>query len=268
MYKIIVVEDEPNVRKELALCTPWQKANVVFSGEAENGEKGFDLIKAAKPDIVLTDIRMPQTDGLAMIKLVKDFIQTASGSSYSEPEWIILSGYTEFEYAHKAMQLGVQEYLLKPVEEQNLMESIARCLERVEQKRKINSITTAAEKGNVKSTAFFNEYVGSDFDVSDYVGKTVNMIREKYRQGITIEDAARTLRISAGYLSRLFRKTTGYTFTDYLMYERISVAAKMLKQTDKKVYEIADMAGYEDYRYFSQIFKRITGFTPLEFKNN
>ena len=86
-------------------------------------------------------------------------------------------------------------------------------------------------------------------------------------QGLAIEDAAAQLGISAGHLSRLFRKVTGYTFTDYLMNERIAQAARLLKETDKKVYEVADLVGYEDGKYSSQIFKRITGFTPLEFKS-
>jgi two-component system, response regulator YesN len=266
MYKVAVIEDEPNVRKELVLCSPWEKAGVVFSGEAGDGEEGFELLKKIAPDIVLTDIRMPGFDGLELIRRMKEYCRQSEACR--EPEWIILSGYTEFEYARRAMQMGVREYLLKPVEEKMLAESLQSCINRIRERERINSITRAVGKGSGLTAAFFSEYSGNISDTFDYVTRTVAIIRRKYIQGVTIEDAACELGISAGYLSRLFKKLTGYTFTDYLMYERISAAARLLKETSKKVYEIADLVGYEDTRYFSQIFKRVTGFTPLEFKNS
>ncbi|MCR5291193.1 MAG: response regulator [Treponema sp.] len=268
MYKIVVIEDEPNVRKELVLCFPWQATGVLFSGEAGDGKQGKELIQNVHPDIVITDIRMPGMDGIEMIHEIKQAID-ASGDSWSEePEWIIISGYNEFEYARQAMQMGVQEYLLKPVEDQQLEEALQRCKERIDKKRHIKRITTAATKENSASIKFFTEYQGALSDGEDYVSQTVSIIRSRYVQGITIESVAEELGISSGHLSRLFKKETGYTFTDYLMYERISVAAQLLRDTDKKIYEIADLVGYEDVRYFGQLFKRVTGFTPKEFKNN
>ena len=166
------------------------------------------------------------------------------------------------------MQMGVQEYLLKPVEESKLLEALGRSIARLREKTRIGRIAKAAKKGAGAVLSFFSEYTGNPADTSDYVGKAVELIRKKYIQGVTIEEAASALGISSGYLSRLFRKLTGYTFTGYLMYQRVSVAARLLKESEYRIYEVADLVGYEDARYFSQIFRRVTGFTPKEFKGS
>ena len=92
VYKALVIEDEPNVRKELVLFSPWSAAGVLLSGDAGDGAEGLSLIVKVKPDIVLTDIRMPGIDGLAMIKQVKQLCR--KDTAFREPEWIILSGYS------------------------------------------------------------------------------------------------------------------------------------------------------------------------------
>ena len=163
------------------------------------------------------------------------------------------------------MQLGVHEYVLKPVQDEELKQSLERCKKRIDEKRFVRNVRSAADKGG-RTIQIFREYKSNGDDINGYISKAVELIRKNYVQGITMEDVASKLGISSGHFSRLFRKATGYTFTDYLMYERIVQAVKLLKETDKKVYEIADLVGYEDGKYFSQIFKRITGFTPLEFK--
>ncbi len=262
MLKVIVLEDEPNLRKEMVLFTPWQELGLLLAGEGENGKEGLALIHKYNPDIVLTDIRMPEMDGLQMIEKVQETME-------SEPQWIIVSGYTEFEYARKAMQLGVQEYLLKPVETEALYEALTKAKEAVYAKNQQNKLNKIVDSDNEQALAFFRTYGTNQQGKKtvDYVQKAVEIIQDRYIQGITIEETADNLRISAGYLSRLFRQETGYTFVDYLMYTRVTEAAKLLKKSDSKIYEVADMVGYTDPRYFSQIFKRVTGLTPREFKD-
>jgi len=74
------------------------------------------------------------------------------------------------------------------------------------------------------------------------------------------------LGISAGHLSRIFRQETGYTFVDYLMYVRVKRAAELLRDPSVKIYEVADLVGYSDVRYFGQVFRKVTGLTPREFR--
>ncbi len=252
MLKVIVLEDEPTVRRELVLLTPWDDMGIVFSGEASNGIEGLALARKADPDIVLTDIRMPGMDGLVFIA-ENEKRRLAEGRR--GPEYIILSGHSEFEYARRAIHLGVSEYLLKPVDDEEFRAALLRAKQRIMDL----SVRSRAEK------TLFNEYQGNAQE--GYIGGAIRILKDRYIQGVTIEAAASELGISAGHLSRLFRQETGYTFTDYLMYVRVKRAAELLRDPAVKVYEVADLVGYADARYFAQVFRKITGLTPREFRD-
>lgn len=255
MFKSIVIEDEPAARKELVMLTPWEELGVVCVGEAADGEEGLVLSRRCHPDIVLTDIRMPRKDGLAYAREIQNF---CGEDAQWKPEIIILSGYSEFEYARTALTLGVDEYLLKPVDDDALRAAMERAKSRLEERSRRNR----AERN------FFTEYRSGSAagETTGYVDSAVRLIKERYIQGITIEETAASLKISAGHLSRLFKQSTGYTFVDYLMYIRIKRAIELLQDPAIKVYEVADLVGYSDARYFGQVFKKITGLTPREFK--
>ncbi len=262
MTKVLIVEDEPNLRREMALLTPWEEMDLILVGEAENGREGLEQIKKLEPHIVVTDIRMPVMDGLEMIAACKEHVPEI------EPEWVILSGYTEFEYARKAMKLGVMEYLLKPVDSGELKEVLDKAKEKVQQKKRHNKLESLVNENgeNSQALALFHEYSATSGSTASYIARAVELIQARYIGGITIEETAEILGISTGYLSRLFHQETGYTFVDYLMYTRVKKAIELLKDPNVRIYEIADLVGYTDARYFSTVFKRVTGFTPKEFK--
>lgn len=256
MLKAIVLEDEPNARRELVLFTPWGDLGIDCAGEAGDGREGLELAERTRPDIVLTDIRMPILDGLGF---VEELSRRSEDSGESMPEVIILSGYSEFEYAHKAMGFGISEYLLKPVGDDELASALRRAKAKIVERSARSSV----------ERSLFIEYDPREGEgpYSGYVDSAVRLMLGRYIQGISIEEAAAELRISAGHLSRLFRQETGRTFTDYLMHIRVKRAAELLRDPTVKVYEVADLVGYADARYFGQIFKKITGLTPKEFKD-
>ncbi|WP_116394589.1 response regulator [Paenibacillus sp. ATY16] len=128
MLKVMIVEDEPLIRAGLKHYFPWEQLGVGGIVEAENGKAGVDVALREKPDLIVTDIRMPEMNGLEMIEQLKPLLPNAS--------FIILTGYNEFKYAQEAIRLGVvQEYLLKPLEYDVSMEAITACINRLEQKR-------------------------------------------------------------------------------------------------------------------------------------
>lgn len=105
--KIVVVEDEVRIREGIQTLLDMLDDNYEFAGEAENGKLGLELIQKVHPDLVITDIRMPDMDGLTMLETIK--------SAGEKAKAIVVSAYSEFEYARTAMKLGVTEYLLKPI---------------------------------------------------------------------------------------------------------------------------------------------------------
>lgn len=256
LLKVLLVEDEDLVRKALIQLTPWNDLGFELCGEAENGLIALNLFKELKPEIIISDIRMPVMDGIDFVKKAYEYVTKTKELC---PEFIILSGYSEFEYARRALMVGVQEYLLKPVDEEELYEALERAKKRY--------LGLKQEKEEREALLFEKIQQGADDEKAlDYVEKAIVLIHEKYVLGITIEEAAKNLGLSAGHLSRLFKQRTKKTFNEYLRQIRIEKAISLLKNQNLKVYEIADLVGYLDEKYFTQTFKKLTGFTPSEYR--
>ena len=127
MLKIFLVEDEIVIREGIRNNVDWEKEGFFFAGCASDGEMAYPMILKERPDILITDIRMPFMDGLELSRLLrKDLPQL---------KIIIISGYREFEYAQKAIDLGVTEYLLKPFKASKLLEVVHGVAEKIEKER-------------------------------------------------------------------------------------------------------------------------------------
>lgn len=116
MYQVLIVDDESLIRDGLKCITDWEAAGFSICGEAANGEEALKLILADQPDLVLMDIRMPKMHGLEVVKTARE--QDFKG------KFIILSGYSDFKYAQEAIRYGVEFYLTKPIDEDELSDSL------------------------------------------------------------------------------------------------------------------------------------------------
>jgi len=132
MIKVFLVEDEFIIREGIKKNIDWEKHGYDFCGEAGDGELAFPMIQKMKPDIVITDIKMPFMDGLELSKLIK--------KELPEIEIIILSGHEEFEYAKEAIRLGVAEYLLKPISGDELIKEVDSVAQKIMEKKKESAI--------------------------------------------------------------------------------------------------------------------------------
>ncbi len=158
-YKVFFVEDEIITREGIRDNVDWQSSGFEFCGEATDGEMALPLLRAAQPDVLITDIKMPFMDGLQLSKIVRERMPSV--------KIIILSGHDEFEYARKAINLGVTDYLLKPVTVQKLQTVMRRLsvqldLERKEQENlKRLQEQIAENRDMLREQLFFKLVVGS-----------------------------------------------------------------------------------------------------------
>ena len=127
MLKVFLVEDEVVMRNGIKNNIPWEQEGFEFAGEASDGELAYPLIKKEKPDILITDIRMPFMDGLELSRLVK--------KELPQIKIIILSGYNEFDYAKTAINIGVTDYLLKPISSAKLLEAVKKVADMIEKEQ-------------------------------------------------------------------------------------------------------------------------------------
>lgn len=249
MMKVLVVEDEEFIRKGLVYTYDWLAAGCVVVGEAKDGESGLEMIQQLSPDIVITDIRMGEMDGLEMIRRGQE-----TNTFYS----ILLTGYSEFEYAKRALTLRVTEYLLKPVDEEKLTAAIDKIREERERQ-------PSAEGEGLAQPLADPESLMKSREINYYVGCALQIIKEQYAQRINIGRVAESIGVSESYLSRKFKEETGSTFVEFLNKYRIRKAAVLLRRGGMRINEIAALVGFEEYKRFSEVFKKYTGMTCSEF---
>lgn len=245
MLKVLVVDDETVVRRGIVLGVDWAAMGCVIVGEAANGLEGIQAVERYKPNLIITDVRMPKMDGIEMIRELR--------RRGCEAHAILLTAYSDFDYVRSALQLGADDYLLKPFRDQELAAAVERVRQKVQERwEKGNDIELPLVKG----------------DKSKYVLKALEYISAHYADsGISITTIANHLGVSEGHLSHVFKKETNYTVVGYLTQYRIHMATKLLRDRNHKVYEVAELVGYKDVAYFGSTFKKLTGVSPSEYQD-
>ena len=243
MHRIVIVDDEPHISEGLAKLihhiSPDTYETVTFSDS--EAALAFLRSDARRANLLITDIRMPRMTGFELIeeanRLNPDMLCT------------IMTGFSEFEYAKKAIDLGVVSFLVKPIETEEL-------------KKLLERLSARTARGKSADSA-------ADISVSKFSRETIYMKHEAEENyaSFSMDAIAGKLQLSRDYLFRMYKKETGQNLTDYLLEVRIQKAKEFLMQPGKyKVYEVSELVGYSDYAYFSKIFKKETGMTPKYFQ--
>ncbi len=250
IFDLIIVDDEKAIREGLA-SFKWGPLGFNVKNCFSNGKNALDYLKKENVDVVLSDIRMPYLDGLDLAEWVKQ--------NKPETRLILISGYKDFEYARKALSSCVFYYLLKPVDIHELEETMIRArgilLKERYEKNSLNQL---------KEVHSAIEYSKTSSGIS--VKLAIQYINQNYREPISLQIVANVIGISPSYLSSQFKAVTGRNFLEYLRNLRVSCATDLLIKTNLKIFEISLQVGYENTKYFSDIFKHATGQTPLGFR--
>lgn len=261
MLKVLIVEDEDMIRKGLAYTIDWLSMDCMIVGEAENGLIGLELIKKHNPDIVILDIIMPEMNGIEMLEM-------ANKQGLPPFKSIILTSYAEFDYAHKAMKLEVSDYLLKPVDEDELKTTVTRLKKKMQESEVYSNIMELTKKKELDKLVDWDIYLNQDTLKNSYVSQALYKIRDHYQEKISLESLAEELNVSTSYLSRKFKESTSHTFLELLSKYRIQKAISLLKKGTYRVYEVSDLTGFSDYKNFCVVFKKYTQTSPTEFVKN
>lgn len=398
MWKVLIADDEPKIRRGIHAVLERLEPDIEVVAEAGDGETALALAEETVPDILFIDIRMPFLNGLELIEKLHALRQ----------DWIIIivSGHDEFDYARKALSLQVFEYILKPVNEDELRSTLEHAKHELALRRETNRyINWAREKitehQGVLKEQFILEWLSSSLSkteiedctkflglslpetqiilairleekalsvgnlqkgyrtiltysvksiLEDLLGKNtlcvitrddtivglyteelrvlqekipaieaaieeathqhpviafvpsgtmgggaVRSVQEAYEEALSelikksnyqtfvllaqgyiernyqypdlsLEETAMELEISPGYLSRLLKQATGYSFVEYVSRVRIQHALQLLADPAVKIYEIAEKVGYRSQHYFSRAFKQVLGISPVEYR--
>lgn len=248
MLKLFIAEDEEIIRRGLVCTIDWAHLGVKVVGDAADGLAALEAIRKIKPDAVLTDIRMPRMDGIALTKKLRE--------ENSEAKVIFLTSYAEFDYAQEAVRLQAADYLLKPVDETQL--------ERVFGQLAAERDDRCPEADNARAvpdTPLAFDYPGGN----PYVRHVLEAVKKGYQERMSIERLAAEQGVSASYLSRKIKEETGQTFGSLLARYRLKQSLDLLAAGTWRVYEVAEQTGFGDYKNYCLVFKKYLHTTPKAF---
>ena len=235
--RIMLVDDEPKVLRGLAALLAKECPDMKIVGQFEDGCGALSKMAELMPNVVITDIKMPKMTGLELAAEAMD--------QCPDIQFLILSGYADFEYAQKALRFNVVDYFLKPPDYKKIL---AR-LREVEASKALKLPKTPDRPIKRRLVS----------DVCDY-------IRKHYYEDISLRSLSRVFFMNESYLSVLFKKETGDNFQNYVTEVRMNHAKVLLKDRDLKIYQIAEMVGYGSAQYFFRVFKQQFGVTPDEYR--
>ena len=242
--KILIAEDEQRAREGMCRLIETLGGEYELAGAATNGPMALDMIMSLNPDVVFTDIRMPMIDGIEVAAQARE--------QGLKTEFVIISGYADFEYARRSIAVNVVDYLLKPVSREDVENALNRVKERLRETGKKRS---ASEGG------WREKYPGAHPNVI----RALEYIERNYSKRINQKDMAQEIEVSQEYISYLFSKNIGMTFSEFLRNYRIEQAKRLYESGECPRCEVPERVGFTDARYFNQVFKTVTGITITEY---
>jgi len=334
MLKVLVAEDEPWIRAAIVEMVESIGHDIKVVGDATNGEEAWHMIQQQWPTVLITDIMMPEMDGLELVRHI---------SEHKIPmAVIIISGYENFQYAQKAINYGVNRYLLKPVNREELRQALLEVmgkLTEIEQmnhyfiriqtyfdtvndidpstgiksiyklvddlkslkhlnygaylsllriiESKISSLLSSIEVEHVTLSQFNGV---PDQEIRTHLGKLVeswflhpernkkefkqiiksacDYIHIHYMDDLTLTQMAEYTELSISHFGSLFKRYTGESLISYINQVRVEKAKELLRNSNDKLYFIAEKVGFSSQTYFIRVFKNITGMSPNEYRKS
>ena len=239
MINVYIADDEVWIILGLKKLLEKLNMDVYVVGTANNGLTAKEEIGMFKPDVVFTDIRMPGLTGLELLQAIPEVSP--------ESRVVLISGYAEFAYAKEAVKHHAFDYLLKPIKE----EELKRVMESLLEKR-----GEIPEKEEEESSPTYDKMIDN----------VVSEIREHYTEDISLTSLATKYNVSMGRLSEMIKERLQVNFSDYIASLRIQRAKELLRDDSISIQEIAEIVGYNDYFYFTKVFKKVEGISPSKYR--
>jgi two-component system response regulator YesN len=237
----MLVDDEVLVREGYRKLFDWAAYGFEVVCEAEDGKSAIDTALQYRPDLIVMDINIPIISGLDAIAEIK--------KKLPDTMFIILSGYSEFEYAQEGIRLGVSDYLLKPLKFEDMAVVVNKI--RLSLLQRPHPVRPAAEAPKEDK----------------HINKIIRYIHEHLAEvDLSLKRLSEEFYMHPVYLSQFFKAETGMNYHDYLEKARMEKARLFLSTTDMSISMTAEKTGFGNYRSFSREFKRIEGISPSEYR--
>ncbi|AEG60319.1 response regulator transcription factor [Desulforamulus ruminis] len=211
----------------------------------QSGGQAVKLAKQYRPDMIIMDILIPEMDGLKALEEIRKFLPQA--------RVIILSAYSDFSYAQKAIRLRVQEYLLKPIKPSVF-------------KQIFHDLLTTPTTVTVRQVDPGEEVTETKTNNKHLIEKSIKYIHDNFKQKLSLQAVSSYVFLNPQYFSRIFKKEVGVPYIDYVNKLKIEYACKLLETTNYPAYRISSECGFTDPSYFNRVFVQQMNMTPKAYR--
>ncbi|WP_037289777.1 response regulator transcription factor [Saccharibacillus sacchari] len=239
--ELLIVDDGQYVVEYLKHLLDWKKFGMEHVETTTNPAEARALIDSGRFNLVISDIRMPEISGLDLLEHIYE--------SRLHTKVIFLSGYSQFDYAQKAIRFGALDYLLKPVDQRDM------------------------ETAMTQATKHLQEHDPSKYDQPEPKVSPQNVVRviqayiaDHLGEPLSLEDLGRIVHLHPVYLSRLYKQETSENLSTHILGMRLERSARLLENSTLHVVDIARMVGYRKPQYFIKLFKERYGTTPYQYR--
>ena len=239
MFHVVLADDEKIIGEGMKKFLEQDIGDIQVDLIARNGQEAYEYITTHKVDFLVTDIKMPVMNGLELMQKLRE--------NHYELPILILSGYKDFVFLKEAIKQNAVDYILKPINREECF------------------LTVEKIKAQLQEASQSTEELLSE---NKLVNDIVQYINNNMSEPLSLNTLADETGYSYAYISTLFKKELGETFSDYILRKRMERAKKLLKESNLKIYEIGRMCGFSNEKYFFQMFKSYNQTTPLKYRNS
>jgi YesN/AraC family two-component response regulator len=253
MITILIVDDEVEVLDRLYEIIDVQKTDEMQILKCLFSHDAKQWMQTQIIDILISDIHMPGLNGLELSKIAKE--------NNPNCRVIFVTGFNNFDYAYHALKEGCDDFILKINSEQEIWNSINKTIQKINKEKEQLENLLKLERLNQLSKPSPNQVI-----IKDPISVIKAYIWDHLHEEISLNKLANVVYLHPAYLSRIFKQTTQITITEYLIHARIEKAKQLLTNPALKIQDISLAVGIESPVYFGRLFKKETGFTPQEYR--
>ncbi|GFN33896.1 response regulator transcription factor [Paenibacillus xylaniclasticus] len=252
---LLIVDDEPLTANGIRRMLEVWSAGSINILMANNGKEALEILDSQPVHLLISDIRMPELTGLNLVELLN------KRGKDEKPAVILISGYAEFDYALQAIQLGVVNYLLKPISKEKLISAVEQALQLDEQRARIGIMQRMIDQKLLETNQTL-----SGSTLSGPVQEALRYVDEHLHLSFGLREVADHIHLHPSYLSARFKEQMHMTFSEYVVRRKLQKAKELLLQTNMPIAEISERLGYQTPRYFNKLFKEYEGCSPGQYR--
>ena len=254
-YTILIVDDENLTRKALIKGIQWEAIGIDRILEAGSAAQARKVFETETPDLVLIDVEMPGESGIDLLEWIRTEVSESLPCAF-------LTCHASFNYAQHALRLGSFDYLLKPAAHEEVESLILRMIGKSQLDEEEKQISEYGRRWLSEREQEGKRHEKTALSTEEIVDETIAYIRSHLSEKLSLSGLSHEAGLNPNYFSKVFKERAGDTVNQFIIKEKMALAARLILEGNIKSYAIAESLGYDNYANFVNMFKKTYGMSP------